>query len=103
MQKSAGEGETLAHAARELPDRHGGHTGESDTIEPGGGRRVRVLNAGNACEEVQILRRGEIFIDSDAVAEKPDLTASVLATGRQAEHPYRAALKRRQAGDDAQQ
>lgn len=103
MEKRAGQGEALPHAARKLTDRHGRNARQTDTLQPGVYCVARAIHAGNACEKIQVFTGGEIFIDADAMAEKPEVAMRRGGTRRLAEDAHLAALKRGQPGDDAQE
>src|SRR6202451_4906330 len=86
-----------------MANRHGGHTGESDAVEPSGCNRARASNTGDVREKIQVFLCGEIFINADAMAQEANLAPCVFAAGRFAENVRGAALKRRQSCNYAQQ
>jgi hypothetical protein len=103
VEKSAGESQALTHAARELPNRHSRGARQSNTLQPEIDSAGYGGDPGNPGEEVQVFSRREVFVDSDTVAEEADLQPSLVASWHFTKQVDCAALKRRQAGENAEE
>ncbi len=103
MQKRASHRQPLPHPARKFPHQPVAHAVKAGALQPFHGRNPRIRNSIQPPKQTQILKSRQLFVNSDAVPQHANSSASAFSPSIAAENRNTPLSRLRQPRQHPQQ